>query len=103
MLEALDRPSAPDRIAAPGVLARMEFTQVNGDVGAPVQDVAQEAVDATATRYANSSDIDVLQTLREQLHGRGLAAVSDTDLEEVAASIRAGHAVRLGRHDGSVE
>jgi hypothetical protein len=80
----------------------MEFTEIHGDLGAPVQDVAQEAVDATATRYARTPDIDVLQTLREQLHGRGLAAVSDTELEEVAASIRAGHAVQLGRHDGSV-
>jgi hypothetical protein len=80
----------------------MEFTEVHGDLGAPVQGVAQEAVDATATRYANTPDIDVLQTLREQLHSRGLAAVSDTDLEAVAASIRAGHAVHLGEHDGSV-
>ena len=81
----------------------MEFTEIHGDLGAPVQDVAQEAVDATATRYASTPDIDVLQTLREQLHGRGLAAVSDTDLEQVAASIRAGHAVQIGEHDGSVE
>ena len=80
----------------------MEFTEIHGDLGAPVQDVAQEAVDATATRYARTPDIDVLQTLREQLHGRGLAAVSDTDLEQVAASIRAGHAVQVGEHDGSV-
>jgi len=80
----------------------MEFTEIHGDLGAPVQDVAQEAVDATATRYARTPDIDVLQTLREQLHGRGLAAVSDTDLEQVAASIRAGHAVQIGEHDGSV-
>ena len=49
----------------------MEFTEIHGDLGAPVQDVAQEAVDATATRYARTPDI-------------------------------AGHAVQLGRHDGSV-
>ena len=74
-----------------------------GDLGAPVQDVAQEAVDATATTYTRSPDIDVEQTLRDQLRGRGIRATSDADLEELAASIRAGHPVRLGEHDGSIE
>lgn len=82
----------------------MEFTQVHeGELGAPVQDVVQEAVDATATLYTRTPDIDVLQTLREHLHARGLAATSDVDLEQLAASIRSGHAVELGEHDGSVE
>ena len=82
----------------------MEFTQVHeGELGAPVEDVAQEAVDATATLYTRSPDIDVLETLREHLHGRGLAAASDADLEQLAESIRSGHAVALGEHDGSIE
>ena len=69
----------------------MEFTQVHeGELGARVQDVAQEAVDAT-------------ETLRQHLHARGLAAASDADLEQVATSIRSGHAVELGEHDGSID
>lgn len=82
----------------------MEFETVRaGDLGAPVLDVAQEAVDATATRYTRTPDIDVEETLREQLHGRGLAATSQADLDELAASIRSGHPLQLGRHDGSIE
>ncbi|HEY0645381.1 MAG TPA: hypothetical protein VGD39_18325 [Nocardioides sp.] len=82
----------------------MEFTQVHeGELGARVQDVAQEAVDATATLYASEPDIDVTETLRQHLHARGLAAASDADLEQVATSIRSGHAVELGEHDGSID
>ncbi|MDZ5661718.1 hypothetical protein SFC79_08090 [Nocardioides sp. S-58] len=82
----------------------MEFEMArDGDLGAPVQDVAQEAVDATATRYTRTPDIDVEQTLREQLQGRGIRAVSEATIGEIATSIRAGHSVRLGRHDGSIE
>jgi hypothetical protein len=78
-------------------------TVSEGDLGAPVEDVAQEAIDATATRYARTPAIDVTATLRAQLHGRGLRATSEVELEEVAASIRAGRAVEVGRHDGSVD
>ncbi len=82
----------------------MEFeTTHEGELGAPVEDVAQEAVDATATRYTRMPDIDVEQDLRQQLHGRGLRAVTDATVEEIATMIRAGHEVRVGRHDGSIE
>jgi hypothetical protein len=81
----------------------MEFETIQGDLQAPVQDVAQEAVDATATRYTRFPDIDIEETLREQLHGRGLRAVSDATVEEIAARIRAGHPVEIGAHDGSIE
>lgn len=81
----------------------MEFETIHGDLGARVEDVAQEAVDATATRYARSPDIHVEETLREQLHGRGLRAVSEATLEEIAAQIRSGHHVEIGEHDGSIE
>jgi hypothetical protein len=89
--------------ASTGYCTRMEFTTVGEEeFGAPVQDVAQEAIDATATRYARTPGIDVTQTLREQLHGRGLAAVSEADLERLAEGIRSGHAPRVGEHDGSI-
>jgi hypothetical protein len=81
----------------------MEFEMIReGDLGAPVEDIVQEAVDATATTYTNAPDIDVQQHLREQLHSRGLRATSEAALHEIAATIRSGHAVELGEHDGSI-
>lgn len=82
----------------------MQFETIDHrDLAAPLLDVVQEAVDATATRYAGTPEIDVAQTLREQLDGRGVRATSDVTLDEVATAIRSGHEVRLGSHDGSVE
>ena len=72
------------------------------DLGAPVLDVAQEAVDATAATYTNERDIDVTEHLRQQLRSRGLKASTEASLGEIAEQIRAGHAVELGRHDGSI-
>ncbi|HEV2796479.1 MAG TPA: hypothetical protein VGV65_02585 [Nocardioides sp.] len=82
----------------------MEFETIEGrDLGAPVRDVVQEAIDATATRYTRTPDIDVDQTLREQLRGRGVQAADDTSVGQIAHAIRSGHEVQLGEHDGSME
>ena len=82
----------------------MDFVLTRDDeLGADPGDVAQEAVDATATTYANDSGIDVGEHLRAQLSSRGLRAAREEDLEELAGHIRSGHPVRLGRHDGSVD
>jgi hypothetical protein len=82
----------------------MEFETIEGrDLGAPVRDVVQEAIDATATRYTRTPEIDVEETLREQLHGRGVRATDEGAVQEIAHAIRSGHEVALGEHDGSVE
>jgi hypothetical protein len=82
----------------------MEFETIHaGELGAPVEDVAQEAVDATATRYTRTPEIDVEQDLRQQLRGRGLRAATEATVEEIATMIRSGHEVRVGKHDGSIE
>ena len=70
------------------------------DLGAPIEDVAQEAVDATSTAYANDAAIDVEDRLALELGSRGLRADGDV-IAEVAADIRSGHRVDLGRSDGS--
>lgn len=81
----------------------MSFEKIHeGELGAPVRDVVQEAVDATATRYARTPGIDVEQSLREQLEGRGVRATDDGVIEEIGARIRAGREVRIGEHDGSI-
>lgn len=70
------------------------------DVGAPLEDVAQEAVDATAAAYTNDATIDVEERLGVELRSRGVRADADA-LAGVAAEIRSGHRVDLGRSDGS--
>ncbi len=81
----------------------MQFESIAGDLGAPVLDVVQEAIDATATTYARTPEVDVDETLREHLRGRGVRATSDAVVEQVAHAIRSGHRVELGEHDGSVD
>jgi hypothetical protein len=76
--------------------------EVNGELGARVEDVAQEAIDATATTYTNDADIDVDEHLRIQLSSRGIRAVNEGWLSEIAHEIRSGHEVRVGEPDGSV-
>ena len=81
----------------------MEFESIAGhDLGAPVRDVVQEAVDTTATRYARSPDVDVTRALVDELSSRGVRARDDATLQQVAAAIRSGHPVELGAHDDSV-
>jgi hypothetical protein len=72
------------------------------ELGAPVLDVAQEAVDATAGSYASDAAIDVEDHLRAQLSSRGLRA-DDAVVAEVATAIRSGDQVTVGNRDGSVE
>ena len=76
--------------------------ELGGELGARVEDVAQEAVDATATLYTTDGGIDVDEQLRVQLQARGLTADADT-LAELARAIRSGHHVAVGEPDGSVE
>lgn len=77
--------------------------QYDAGLGARVEDVAQEAIDATSTTYASEADLDVEAHLRAQLSGRGIVAVGDDWLSEVARAIRSGHDVRVGEPDGSVD
>lgn len=70
------------------------------ELGAAVEDVAQEAIDATAAAYTNDAGIDVEERLGVELWTRGLRASEDVRTE-IAAEIRSGHQVRLGRSDGS--
>lgn len=88
-----------------GYLAGMNFVVAgdNQDLGARIEDVAQEAIDATATLYTNDPDIDVEEQLRAQLAGRGVAPADEATLDEIAQSIRAGHSVSVGESDGSVD
>jgi hypothetical protein len=71
-------------------------------LGARIEDVAQEAIDATALAYANDAAIDVDQHLRAQLSSRGIAAADTETLAEIQRAIRAGHPSSVGRSDGSL-
>jgi hypothetical protein len=77
--------------------------QYEGELGAPVEEVVQESIDAVATTYTNDAGIDVDEQLRTQLSSRGIRAVDESWLSEVAHQIRSGHHVRVGEPDGSVE
>ena len=70
------------------------------DLGAPIEDVAREAADATSNAYTNDSTIDVEEHLRAQLSSRGVTASAET-LAELAREIRSGHGADLGEPDGS--
>jgi hypothetical protein len=72
-------------------------------LGARIEDVAQEAIDATATLYTNDPGVDVEEQLRAQLSSRGVAPADEGTLSEVAQSIRAGHSVSVGQSDGSID
>ena len=74
-----------------------------GELGAPIDDVAQEAIDATATTYSSDAGIDVEQHLRAQLASRGIQAADEESLADIAHQIRSGHRVSVGRPDGSVD
>ncbi len=83
----------------------MEFETIHDhDLSAPVRDVAQEAVDSTVVTWtrSRSRDIDLEQSLRDELRSRGLGTDDDT-LRRLADDIRAGREVRIGEHDGSID
>lgn len=81
---------------------RFEIVRAQGELGAPLEDVAREAADATSTAYARDAGIDVEEHLRAQLSSRGIAAADDATLAELAREVRSGHGPDLGRPDGSV-
>jgi hypothetical protein len=74
-----------------------------GKLGAPIEDVAQEAVDATASTYAHDASIDVERHLRAQLGSRGVKASNDMWVAEAAREIRSGHRIVVGKPDGSID
>src|SRR3954453_12035711 len=76
---------------------------IDGELGAPIEDVAQEAIDATATAYTTDAAIDVDEQLRVQLHARGVVAGDEERIRELAHRILSGHHVSVGRPDGSME
>jgi hypothetical protein len=76
---------------------------VGGELGAPIDDVAQEAIDATAGAYTDDASIDVEEQLRVQLRARGVVAADESSISELAHAIRSGHHVSVGRPDGSIE
>jgi hypothetical protein len=73
----------------------------DGVLGAPAAEVAQSAVDATETAYANDSGIDVERRLGEELSSRGLRASNGEWLGEAARRIRSGHHVTVSRPGGA--
>jgi ketosteroid isomerase-like protein len=73
------------------------------DLGAVVEDVAQEAIDAVAALYTSDATIEVDQHLRAQLASRGIRSVDEGWADEVSQGIRSGHPVRVGRPDASVQ
>lgn len=82
----------------------MEREQGTGDdAGVRLEDVVQEAVDATATAYTNDAGTDVEDFLRGQLSSRGVADLAEPRVRELATAIRSGHTVRVGEPDGSIE
>ncbi len=70
------------------------------DLGAPIEDVTQEAIDATSTAYTNDATIDVEERLALEVRSRGVRADAGA-IAGVAAASRSGHRVDLGRSDGS--
>lgn len=87
-----------------GYTSPMEFKTVRADhdLGARIEDVAQEAIDATALTFAHDAGIDVEDLLRAQLASRAIAAADDQTLAEATREIRAGRPPSVGRSDGSV-
>ena len=75
--------------------------QHEGELGAPLQRIVQEALAATETTYAGDPSINVEDALRDELHSRGVSSVNPAWAESAATSVRAGHEVAIG-HDGSV-
>lgn len=77
-------------------LGRMNFEMdVEYDGDARVQDVVQEAVDATATTYTRDADVDVEAQLRLELADRGARVGNEAWLRDTAREIRAGHHVTV--------
>ncbi|MBM9460175.1 hypothetical protein JK386_09690 [Nocardioides sp. zg-536] len=65
------------------------------ELGAPVLAVAQQAIDAVSTAYAQDAAADVEARLVAELHSRGLRA-DEATLAETAHEIRSGHHTHPG-------
>jgi hypothetical protein len=74
--------------------------EYDGELAAPVQEVAQAAVDAVATAYAGDAGLDVEGQLTVELSRRGIRSVDPSWADEIAVRIRSGHHVRFGDPDG---
>ena len=59
------------------------------------RDLVAEAVEATASAYANDPDLDVRHHLTHELEHRGVAHRGDHWVAQMAASVRAGHSSDL--------
>jgi hypothetical protein len=68
-------------------------------LGGRLQDLLQEAVDATASAYTEDASTDVEQHLAAELSGRGITAVDDGWLAEAAHQIRSGHHLEISGPD----
>ena len=82
--------------------SEMDFEMTQEGATTPAQDVAQEAIDATATAYTDNPGVDVEEQLRIQLSSRGVRALREERVAEIARSIRSGHHVAVGEPDGSM-
>jgi hypothetical protein len=72
------------------------------ELGARIEDVAQDAIDATALAYAHDASIDVEEHLRAQFSSRAIGAADGETLIEVGREIRAGRHPSVGWQDGPV-
>ena len=84
----------------------MKFKMVRDgqtELGARIEDVAQEAIDVAVLAYSNDSGTDVRQRLRIELSSRAIAAADEETLAELESEILAGQRPSVGRADGSVD
>jgi hypothetical protein len=77
--------------------------EFEGEVGAPIDHLAQEAINATATAYADDAGIDVEQLLRAQLSSHAIEARNDQWIAQTGHRIRSGHHVSIAKPDGPVD
>lgn len=69
------------------------------ELGAPIQDIGQQAVDAVAFAYAGDAGMDVEDRVRHELSSRGLRA-DDAWVADAAASVRSGHSAEVDDRGG---
>jgi hypothetical protein len=81
----------------PQVDAQVDPATEQDLVGAPtpVHELVADAVDATATAYAQDGGTDVVRHLRDVLAARGVATDDRAWLEDAAHRIRSGHDLDL--------
>jgi hypothetical protein len=83
---------------------RLEMNaEYDGELGARIQDVARQALEAAAGTYAHDPDIDVEDHVRMQLSSRGIKRADEAWVAEAARSIRSGHHATVVEPDGSID